>query len=60
MLDVEGVVEVKEVGVVEDVETDILDDCATELLVVVAELAELAELVDVEVGMVVPPEDEAK
>jgi len=46
-------VEVEAAGVVEDVDTDVLEDCATELPVLVVELAELTELADVEVGVVV-------
>jgi len=60
VLVVGGLVEVEEAGVVEDVDTDVVDDCATELLVLVVELAGLAELVDVEVGVVVPPDDGAE
>jgi hypothetical protein len=47
-------VEVEAAGVVEDVDTDVLEDCATELPVLVVELAELTELADVEVCVVVP------
>jgi len=43
--------------VVEVVDTDVVDDCDTELLVPVAELTELAELVEVETGVVVPLDD---
>jgi hypothetical protein len=60
VLVVEGVVEVEEAGVVDDVDTDVLDDCTTEPLVLVVELAGPAELVDVEVGVVVPPDDGAE
>ena len=56
---VEGVVEVEEAGVVEAVDVEVLDDCTTELLVLVVELGRLAEFVDVEVGVVVPPDDDA-
>ena len=52
-----GVVE--EVVVVEVVGMRVVDDCATELLVLVDELTDPTELVDVEVGEVEPPDDEA-
>ena len=51
--------EVEDTGVVVEVDTGMLDDCATEVLVLVVELAGLAELVYVEVGVVVPPDDGA-
>jgi hypothetical protein len=51
------VVEAEEAGVVEVDDSDVLDDCATELLERVVELARLPELEDVEVGVVVPPDD---
>jgi hypothetical protein len=48
---------VEEVSVVEVDKIGVLDDCATELVELVVELARLPELEDVEVGVVVPPED---
>lgn len=56
----EGDVEVEEEGVIDDVETGVPADCVTELLVVVVELRDPTELVDVEVGVVVPPDDGAE
>jgi len=56
-LDEEGVVE--EGVVVEDVGIRVLDDWATELLLLVAELTDTTELVDAEVGVVIPPDDGA-
>jgi len=47
---------VEEASVVEDVDRTVLDDCATELLILVVELALLAELEE-EVGVVFPPDD---
>ena len=51
------VVEAEEAGAVEVEDSDVLDDCATELLERVVELVKLPELEDVEVGVVVPPDD---
>ena len=51
---------VEEVSVVEVDKIGVLDDCATELAELVVELARLPELEDVEVGVVVPPEDGAE
>jgi len=61
-MDVELVVEeaeVEETSMVVDVDMAVLDDCTTELLVLVVELAGPTELVDVEVGAVVRPDDGA-
>jgi len=61
MMEVELTIVLVEEGVVviEDVGMRVLDDCAIELLVVVAALTDPTELVDVEVGEVEPPDDEA-
>jgi len=61
MMEVELTIVLVEEGVVviEVVGMRVLDDCAIELLVVVAALTDPTELVDVEVGEVEPPDDEA-
>ncbi len=55
----EGVVEVEEEGVTEVVER-VLDDGVAELVELVTELAVPTELVDVEGGVVVPPDEGAE
>ena len=57
---VSEVVDVEEARVVEVDGMVPLDVCAAELLELVVELARLAELEDVEVGVVVPPGDGAE